>query len=159
MPPLQTPRLIKIYRLLLHSFPGPFRQNYGELMTRHFADCYRLALRESSPAVMRRFWMESLVDLMHSALLERIEEMRASRGWLWPLAVCFPTLPMRSQPIRRRRRFIRRHLPLTRKPITLRCRKRSFRTPTFFPTPRRLKRRRPKLKRKQKSPKLRPLLK
>ncbi len=88
MPPISTPRLIKIYRLLLYAFPDPFRQNFGELMTRHFADCYRLARRDSSPSEMRRFWMESLADLLHSALLERIDEMRASRGWLWPLAVC-----------------------------------------------------------------------
>ncbi len=88
MPSIARPRLIKIYRLLLYAFPGPFRRNYGELMTRHFVDCYLLARRESSPAVMRRFWIESLSDLLHSAILERIEEMRASRGWYWPLAAC-----------------------------------------------------------------------
>jgi hypothetical protein len=77
----------RIYRILLYAYPASFRHDYAALMEQHFADCCRLAHHEPGPAALLRFWGSSLGDLLGSALMEHLAEMRATRGWMWPLAL------------------------------------------------------------------------
>jgi hypothetical protein len=78
---------LKIYHVLLQAYPADFRRSYGPLMLQHFSDCYSLASQKRSYAAFLGFWMDTLADLVLSALLERLDKMRTRRWWFWGLVV------------------------------------------------------------------------
>lgn len=78
---------VKLYQCLLRVYPSAFRQSYGMLMRQHFIDCYQLARQESSFTAMYRFWVRILAATFKTAFLERIDDMRTTRWWFWPLIV------------------------------------------------------------------------
>jgi hypothetical protein len=81
----RAPFAYKIYRLMLQAYPVDFRRTYGPLMLQHFGDCYAIARQDPGSTAILGFWMEILGDVLHSALLERLDEMRTKRWWLWSL--------------------------------------------------------------------------
>ncbi|MGH9320631.1 MAG: ABC transporter permease, partial [Vicinamibacteria bacterium] len=60
----------KIYRVLLHLFPAPFREEYGDDMVQLFHD-RRRELSSSSRSTRISFWTRMLWDLVREAARER----------------------------------------------------------------------------------------
>jgi hypothetical protein len=87
MPIFSIKFALEIYQLLLRAYPADFRRNYGPLMLQHFTDCYSLARQKPDYAAFSGFWLATLADLVHSALLERLDEMRMKRWRFWGLVV------------------------------------------------------------------------
>jgi hypothetical protein len=61
----------RLYRLLLYAYPAAFRREYGPEMAQLFRDTCRDAYRQDG-SLGRGFWMPILVDLMRTALQERV---------------------------------------------------------------------------------------
>lgn len=65
----------RIYTLLLHAYPAPFRREYGREMAQVFRDDVRGTLRESGTAALIGLWLLTLFDLVKTAITEHIWEV------------------------------------------------------------------------------------
>jgi hypothetical protein len=83
----KAPIAHKIYRLMLRAYPTDFRRSYATLMLQHFKDCYSLARQEPGFWPFLGFWLDTITDLVHSALPERLDEIRTKRWRFWGLVV------------------------------------------------------------------------
>lgn len=68
-----TGRSIRAYRALLHVYPQPFRQTYGDEMVRLFGDQTRDA-RHRGRAAVARYWAAAVVDVAKTAPSEHWDE-------------------------------------------------------------------------------------
>ncbi|MFZ0546748.1 MAG: hypothetical protein WAM60_14980 [Candidatus Promineifilaceae bacterium] len=78
-----SPLIEKIYRLMLNAYPADFRQQYEPYLVQHFNDCYKLARQEAGFQIQLRFWIGITTDLLQTAVMERIDEMRKTHWWFW----------------------------------------------------------------------------
>jgi hypothetical protein len=62
----------RVYGLLLLAYPAEFRREYGPQMTQVFRDCCRDQLRQAGKFGLVRVWSHTLVDLIQTALKERM---------------------------------------------------------------------------------------
>jgi hypothetical protein len=67
---------VRIYRLLLRSYPKTFRAEYGPHMIQVFRDSYRTELRTREASAVARLWLRTLLDLAGSAFREHLETER-----------------------------------------------------------------------------------
>ena len=67
-----TNRSQRIYSALVWLYPASFRSEYGECLEGAFEDLRREA---SGPAVMARFWVRTLWDLVRSVVTEHIKHI------------------------------------------------------------------------------------
>src|SRR5215211_6857776 len=65
-----------LYRLLLHAYPRDFRREYGSQMAQVFHDCCREAQHRSGVPGVIALWIATFIDLITTALTERISERR-----------------------------------------------------------------------------------
>lgn len=64
----------RLYRILLVTYPAPFRQAYGTGMAQAFRDsCREAASRRGVPGLLA-LWLPTLADLAATALAERLSE-------------------------------------------------------------------------------------
>ena len=69
---------LRCYRLLLNAYPADFRAQYRDQMLCVFEDSWRAATTLARPAVALRFWVNTLEDVVKSALLEWISQLTAA---------------------------------------------------------------------------------
>ena len=60
-------RHVRVFRGLLRAYPDVFRSDYGDEMTRLFADQVRDAQGSGRPLGVARLWADSLVDVLMTA--------------------------------------------------------------------------------------------
>lgn len=82
----------RVYAALLHLYPADFRHHYGEELTLLFADMHRAAAKKGLWARVN-LWLTVLLDLVSSAMKERIRTMFNSRSAaVLSAALCLPFL-------------------------------------------------------------------
>jgi len=83
----------RAFALLLHLFPGPFRQRFGQDMRELFRDQARAARERGGTRAVLRLWMQVVPSLVRAAAVERAEAMRTMRRERRspPLAMPFST--------------------------------------------------------------------
>jgi hypothetical protein len=64
---------VRVYRLLLATYPRRFRREYGREMALAFRDCCRDAYRQDGSLALLRLWPRTLRDLAASAIGERFD--------------------------------------------------------------------------------------
>lgn len=69
----------QVYAALLYLYPTDFRRGYADEMTLLFVDMYRAAAAQGTLACVR-LWLTALLDLLSSALRERMRTMLNSRS-------------------------------------------------------------------------------
>lgn len=67
-------RARQVYGVLLHLYPTGFRRDYAHELTLLFVDMYRVAAAQGTRTVVR-LWLAVLLDLMSSAISERMRTM------------------------------------------------------------------------------------
>ncbi len=81
----------RLFSLLLVLFPKQFRDAYGQQMQVVFRDYLRAARRRGRLWGLIELWGATLVDLLKTALEERVRQMMSSRSalarWAGPLTV------------------------------------------------------------------------
>jgi hypothetical protein len=65
---------IKVYRLLLVSYPAGFRQEYGTHMVQLFQDCSIRSYRQGGASGMLSLWAVTLFDLIRSLVDEHLQK-------------------------------------------------------------------------------------
>ncbi|MCI0399599.1 MAG: hypothetical protein L0322_32355 [Chloroflexi bacterium] len=82
----------RIYVILLHLYPADFRRGYADELTLLFVDMHRAAAAQGLRA-RAQLWLTVLLDLLSSAMRERIRTMLNSRSAaVISLVLCFPLL-------------------------------------------------------------------
>jgi hypothetical protein len=71
---------VLLYRLILSSYPATFRKEFGERMTRVFADHCRVTLQNSGLPALIPLWFSTLCDVALSASLERWQAYKEKVG-------------------------------------------------------------------------------
>lgn len=72
----------QLYTLLLYLYPRSFRAEYGEPMVQLFRDKNRDVLRNGHALGLFRLWLFALLDLLRTALAERLAELfHGSYDW------------------------------------------------------------------------------
>jgi hypothetical protein len=82
----------RVYATLLHLYPAEFRRAYAKELTLLFADMHRTAAAQGALA-LARLWLAVLLDLLSSAIRERIRTMLNSKSaTAISVALCLPFL-------------------------------------------------------------------
>jgi hypothetical protein len=78
----------RLYEVLLHLYPKPFRAAFGQQMRLTFRDACRVAYHRDGAIGLLALWFPTLLDLVKSALEERARqgELTMSKERLIPLA-------------------------------------------------------------------------
>jgi len=84
----------QVYTALLHLYPSEFRGDYADELILLFVDMYRAAAAQGMRAVVR-LWQEVLLDLVSSAIRERMRTMLNPK-WaaVISLILLIPTAPV-----------------------------------------------------------------
>jgi len=69
----------RIYDLLLRAYPAKFRDEYGPPMAQVFRDCHRAEKRRGKLAGL---WLRTLLDVVHSAPQEHIENLAKEKPYM-----------------------------------------------------------------------------
>lgn len=82
----------RVYAVLLHLYPADFRRVYGDELTLLFVDMHRAAAAQGMRASVS-LWLTVLLDLLSSAIRERMRTMLNSRSAaVISLMLCLPIL-------------------------------------------------------------------
>ena len=65
---------VRVYRALLVAYPKKFRDHYETHMVQVFRDSFRDAYHHSGTPGLVDLWLHTMVDLIFTALIERISE-------------------------------------------------------------------------------------
>jgi len=65
---------VRIYQLLLRSYPIKFQQEYGSEMTQVFQDCCLRTVRQGGTNGMIKLWTVTLLDLVQSVISEHAQK-------------------------------------------------------------------------------------
>lgn len=65
---------VRVYRALLVAYPNTFREHYETHMVQVFRDAFREAYRHNGMLGVIDLWLHTFVDLVFTALIERIAE-------------------------------------------------------------------------------------
>ena len=61
---------VRVYQLLLNTYPTKFHLEYGSQMSQVFRDCCLQAVRQGGSSAMLRLWVVTLLDLVQSVVSE-----------------------------------------------------------------------------------------
>jgi hypothetical protein len=70
----------RFYKLLVCAYSPAFRESYGEEMAQVFGDCCVAAHRREGPWGLVPVWRHALMDLLHNAPAERVQDIAADDG-------------------------------------------------------------------------------
>ena len=65
---------VRVYQLLLVTYPTQFQQEYGLQMILAFRDCCLRTIRQSGTSGMPRLWLSTLLDLVQSVVTEHTQK-------------------------------------------------------------------------------------
>jgi hypothetical protein len=68
------PLSVKVYQVLLHTYPAKFQQEYGSQMVQVFQDCCLRAVRQAGTSGMFKLWAITLLDLIQSVISEHAQK-------------------------------------------------------------------------------------
>ncbi|MCI0560609.1 MAG: hypothetical protein MN733_19145 [Nitrososphaera sp.] len=71
---------VRVYQALLVAYPTKFQQEYGSHMAQVFRDCCLRAFKQSGTYGMFKLWVITFIDLLRSALAERLQKENEMTG-------------------------------------------------------------------------------
>ena len=66
-----------VYNILMHTYPGEFREDYADETVRVFRDDCRQTYRTGGSAALAALWVRALPDVMSNAIAEHFSEWLA----------------------------------------------------------------------------------